>query len=634
MKHNPKSPHWLNKDRFVLSNGHSVALLYSILHLYGYDLSLDDLKHFRQLHSKTPGHPEAGFPGIDVTTGPLGQGICNAVGMALAQQHVAARFNKPGFEISDNYTYSILGDGCMMEGVASEACSLAGHLKLSKLIAFYDDNHISIDGSTDVAFTEDVNKRFEAYGWEVKWIKDGMNDLDGIQKALEDAKKSDKPTLIRVTTVIGYGSVLQGTAKVHGAPLKADDILQFKKKLGVDPYKTFDVSKQVYDYFHKLAATHAQEESNWNSLVESYATKFPELGAELKRRINGEYPEGWEKLLPTFSPEDKPLASRKLSEQVLTTLYNNIPELIGGSADLTGSNLTRASDAVDFQPPSTGLGDYSGRYIRYGVREHGMAAISNGIAAYGYNFVPFAATFLNFVSYASGAVRLSSLSHHHVIYIATHDSIGLGEDGPTHQPIETLIHFRSVPNTSVWRPADGNETSAAYLVSMKNKKTPSILALSRQNLPQLEGSSIEKAVKGGYIVYDGSKGGKADVAIVSTGSEVSIAVDAAKLLGSEGLKVNVISLPDWHTFDQQEQSYRLSVFPDGTPVLSFEVLSTSGWSKYSHEHFGLDTFGYSGKAPEIYKYLEFTPEGVAARAKKVAEFYKSVQVKSPLNKAL
>lgn len=630
MKQNPKSPHWLNKDRFVLSNGHAVALLYSILHLSGYDLSIDDLKNFRQVDSKTPGHPEAGAPGIDVTTGPLGQGISNAVGFALAQQHVAARYNKPGFTISDNYTYAIVGDGCLQEGVASEACSLAGHLQLKNLITFYDDNHISIDGDTNVAFTEDVNKRFEAYGWNVLWVKDGMNDIAGINKAIAEAKKSDKPTLIRLTTIIGYGSLKEGTAGVHGSPLKPDDVAQLKEKLHFDPKKSFQVPDEVYQLYHAISERGAAEEEKWNKTVEAYAEKYPELGAELKRRISGQLPEGWEQKLPTFTASDKAVATRKLSEGVISALYDIVPELIGGSADLTGSNLTRAADAVDFQPPYTGLGDYSGRYIRFGVREHGMAAICNGISGYGYNLIPFGGTFLNFVSYAAGAVRLSALSQHQVIYVATHDSIGLGEDGPTHQPVETLAHLRAIPNLAVWRPADGNETSAAYLTALKSKKNPSVIALSRQNLPQLEGSSIEKASKGGYIVHETKN---PQVAVVATGSEVSIAVDAAKLLAEQGIDANVISLPDWHTFDLQPREYRLSVFPDGVPVMSFEVLCTSGWAKYSHEHFGMDRFGFSGKAPEIYKRLEFTPEGVASRAKKVIDFYKGDAVRSPLNTA-
>lgn len=606
-------------------------MLYSILHLSGYDLTIDDLKHFRQLNSNTPGHPENNKPGIDVTTGPLGQGISNAVGFAMAQAHIAARFNKPGFEISNNYTYVILGDGCMMEGVASEACSLAGHLKLKNLIAFYDDNHISIDGNTNVAFTEDVTMRFKAYDWEVLWVKDGNNDLEGIQKALEAAKKSDKPTLIRLTTTIGYGSLNQGTASVHGSPLKPDDVKQLKIKFGADPNKSFDVPEEVYAYYKSFGARGAENTKKWNALVEEYATKYPTEGAELKRRITGELPEKWEDKLPRYTVDDKAVASRKLSEGVLTALNDYVTELFGGSADLTGSNLTRAPDAVDFQPPSSGLGDYAGRYIRYGVREHGMAAIMNGIAAYGYGLKAFGGTFLNFVSYAAGAVRLSALSHLPVIYVATHDSIGLGEDGPTHQPVETLAHFRAIPNLSVWRPADGNETSAAYKVALSHTHTPSIIALSRQNLPQLAGSSIEKAARGGYVVYEVES---PKLSIVSTGSEVSIAIDAAKLLAKQGVATNVLSLPDQHTFDAQSLQYRLSVFPDGVPVLSFEALSTSGWSKYSHEHFGLDRFGASGKGPEVYKYFEFTPEGVASRGLKVVNFYKGVEVRSPLNKAL
>ncbi len=631
MKFNPKNPEWINKDRFVLSNGHSVALLYSLLHLFGYELTIDDLKNFRQLGSKTPGHPESETPGIEVTTGPLGQGISNAVGLAIAQKNFAARYNKPDFPISDSYVYSILGDGCLQEGVSSEASSLAGHLKLNNLIAFYDDNHITIDGDTNVSFTEDVNKRYEAYGWNVIWVKNGNTDTDAITKALEEAKKSDKPTLIRITTIIGYGSLQQGTHSVHGSPLKADDVKQLKEHLGFNPDETFVVPQEVYDYYHKEVTERNQKiEEEWNQLFESYKSKYPELGEELSRRLTQKLPANWESKLPTYTPSDKALASRKLSEMLLDSVFDSLPELIGGSADLTGSNLTRAKDSVDFQPDGSGIGDYNGRYIRYGVREHGMGAIMNGIAAFGANYKPYGGTFLNFVSYAAGALRLSALSGHPVIWVATHDSIGLGEDGPTHQPIETLAHFRAIPNLKVWRPADGNEVSAAYKVALEQNHTPSVIALSRQNLPQLEGSSIEKAAKGGYVLQDVAE---PQVIIVSTGSEVSISVDAAKLLKEQGVAARVVSLPDTHTFDRQPKEYQLSVFPDGVPIMSVEVLATSGWAKYSHEQFGIDRFGASGKATDVYKFFEFTPEGIAKRAVKTVDFYKGSKIVSPLNKA-
>ena len=632
MRFNPKNPDWINRDRFVLSNGHAVALLYSLLHLFGYPLTIDDLKNFRQLGSKTPGHPEAETPGIEVTTGPLGQGISNAVGLAIAQKQFAARYNKPDFTLSDNYTYVILGDGCLQEGVASEACSLAGHLQLNNLIAFYDDNHITIDGNTNVSFTEDVNKRFEAYGWEVQWIKDGNNDLNAINKALEQAKKSNKPTLIRLTTIIGYGSLQQGTHSVHGSPLKADDIKQLKEKLGFNPEENFVVPQEVYDYYNKETIQPGQKlEEEWNALFKSYSEKYPEQAKEITRRLSGELPSGWEEKLPSYTKDDKALATRKLSEMLLDSIFDYIPELIGGSADLTGSNLTRSKEATDFQPDDAPAeGNYAGRYIRYGVREHGMGAIMNGISAFGANYKAYGGTFLNFVSYAAGAVRLSALSGHPVVWVATHDSIGLGEDGPTHQPIETLAHFRATPNLKVWRPADGNEVSAAYKVALGSKHTPSIIALSRQNLPQLEGSSVAKAEKGGYVVKEAAD---AQVILVATGSEVSLAIEGAEALAAKGVSARVVSLPDQHTFDQQSKEYRLSVLPDGIPIVSIEVLTTTGWAKYSHEQFGIDRFGASGKASDVYKFFEFTADGVADRALKTIEFYKGSKIVSPLNKA-
>lgn len=632
MRMNPKNPSWVNRDRFVLSNGHACALLYSLLHLFGYDVTIDDLKNFRQLGSKTPGHPEFELPGVEVTTGPLGQGISNAVGLAIAQANFSATYNKPGFILSDNYTYTFLGDGCLQEGVSSEACSLAGHLQLGNLIAFWDDNKITIDGHTDVSFSEDVVKRYEAYGWEVLHIENGNEDLDAINEALEKAKLSkSKPTLIRMATTIGFGSLKAGSHSVHGSPLSSDDLKQLKSNLGFKPNESFVVPQEVYDYYHKSTIEPGLiANQDWDKLLEQYSVKYPELGLELNRRLAGELPQGWESKLPLFKPTDSAIASRKLSEMVLQAICNDIPEIIGGSADLTSSNLTRWKEAVDFQPPSSGLGDYTGRYIRYGVREHGMGAIMNGISAYGANFKPYGGTFLNFVSYAAGAIRLAALSGHPVIWVATHDSIGLGEDGPTHQPIETLAHFRALPNIQVWRPADGNETSAAYKVSLESKHTPAILALSRQNLPQLEGSSMEKASKGGYILKDVEN---PDIILVSTGSEVSITVDASKCLSERNFKARVVSMPDFFTFDQQSKDYRLSIFPDGVPIMSIEVLSTSGWSKYAHESFGIDRFGVSGKASDVYKFFDFTPEGIASRAEKTINFYKGKQVFSPLNRA-
>ncbi|KAJ5901897.1 Transketolase C-terminal/Pyruvate-ferredoxin oxidoreductase domain II [Penicillium taxi] len=631
MNFNPKNPDWVNRDRFVLSNGHGCMLQYALLHLFGYDLSLDDLKAFRQIGSKTPGHPEAhDTPGIEVTTGPLGQGFSNAVGLAIAQAHSGGVYNKPGFELFNNYTYTFFGDGCAMEGIASEAASMAGHLKLGNLIAIYDDNHISIDGDTKCAFTEDVLQRFEAYGWHTVWVKDGDNDLEAISAAiLECQKVTDKPSVIKLTTTIGFGSKLQGTHGVHGNPLKADDAAHVKSLFGFDPAKTFDVPQEVYDLYSKHAAQGAAKEQEWNQLFQNYQAKYPTEGADLARRLAGKLPEGWEKALPVYKSTDPAIASRKLSETVLEKINKVVPELLSGSADLTGSNNTRWSDAVDFQPPVLGIGEWSGRYLRYGVREHAMGAVMNGLAAYG-TVIPAGGTFLNFVSYAAGAVRLSALSRVRVIHVATHDSIGLGEDGPTHQPIETLAHFRALPNCMVWRPADGNETSAAYYVALTSRETPSIFALTRQNLPQLENSSIERASKGGYVAVEAAN---AAVTLVATGSEVGLCVDAAKYLESQGVAARVVSIPCWEVFDAQSKEYRLSVIPDGIPSLSVEVCTTLGWERYSHEQFGLNRFGASGPYKEVYAKFEFTPEGISKRALATINFWKGIPVRSPINRA-
>ncbi|PWN53838.1 putative transketolase [Violaceomyces palustris] len=629
---NPKNSKWANRDRFVLSNGHGCVLQYMILHLLGYkDTPMEELKRFRQLDSKTPGHPEKDHTdGIEVTTGPLGQGFANAVGLAIAQANLAATFNKDGFPIFTNKTYMFTGDGCLQEGVASEAASLAGHLKLGNLIAIYDDNHISIDGDTACSFTEDVEQRFLAYGWHVLHVNDGDKDLEGMYKAIEEAQKvTDKPTLIRLKTTIGFGSLQQGNASTHGAPLKADDIKQLKTKLGFNPDESFVVPEEVYAAFKEIADRGATAEAAWNDLFKSYAEKFPTEHSEVARRIARKLPEGWEKALPTYTPSDAAVASRKLSETVLAKLANAIPELVGGSADLTGSNLTRWGNAVDFQHPSTKLGDYSGRYIRYGVREHAMGAIMNGIDAYGMH-IPTAGTFLNFVSYAIGAVRLSALSNHRVIWVATHDSIGLGEDGPTHQPVETAIALRAIPNLMFWRPADGNETSGAYLVAIESANTPSVLALSRQNLPQLEGSSIEKAAKGAYVLVEAEN---ADVTLVATGSEVSIANGAVAKLAEKGIKARLVSMPCTSVFDKQDLAYRKSVLPSGAPIVSVEVYSSLGWSKYSHAHVAIDgRFGASAPAGELYKKFKFTPEDIAAKAERVIAHYKKANapVLSPI----
>lgn len=633
---NPKDSAWFNRDRFVLSNGHACALQYILLHLLGYKLSLQDLKDFRQIDSKTPGHPEFHHTdGIEVTTGPLGQGFSNAVGLAIAEAHLGATYNKDGFPIVKNFTYVFAGDGCLMEGVASEAASIAGHQQLGSLIVIYDDNHISIDGDTNVAFTEDVAKRFEAYGWQVLTVEHGNTNLDGIYNAITQAQQeTSKPTIIKLSTIIGYGSLQQGTHGVHGSPLKKDDIAQLKTALGFDPNATFVVPPTTTEVYGLIAKRGAEKQAEWNALLASYKEKYPTEHAELTRRIAGELPEGWEKKLPVLTTADKAVASRKLSENVLTAIHDTLPELFGGSADLTGSNLTRVKNDVDFQPPSTGLGTYAGRYFRYGVREHAMGAIMNGLSAYG-GIIPFGGTFLNFVSYAVGALRLSALSGHQVIWVATHDSIGLGEDGPTHQPVEVVAHLRAIPNLAVWRPADGNETSAAYLVALQSKHTPSVLALSRQNLPQLENSTIANASKGGYVIHE-VEGGAEDLTIVSTGSEVAIAVEAAGILQKEGKKVRVVSLPSWEVFDAQPEEYRLSILRSGAPILSVEAYSTLGWERYSHEQFGLKAWGASGPYEKVYEKFGLTGPNIAVQGNKVIDFYKKKggEVITPLLKAL
>lgn len=462
LRANPSNSQWWARDRFVLSNGHACALQYSMLHLLGYKLSLDDLKAFRQLDSKTPGHPEAHMTdGVEVTTGPLGQGVANAVGLAIAQAHLAATYHRsPKYEqLFNHHTFCIVGDGCLQEGVAAEAMSLAGHLKLHKLIFLYDDNRIQIDGDTDLAFTENVMERMRSYGFHVIDVENGDSDLTGMDRAIEEAKNSkERPTFIKIRTTIGIGSKHQGTEKVHGAPLGADELKAVKRVFGFDEEKSFHVPAQVSQFFAELKVKSEAMEREWQALFADYAKDFPELASELTRRFSGRLPSDWQSSLPVYSPSDAPVATRKLSENVLNGIADRLPELVGGSADLTGSNLTRWKTAVDFQHPASGLGDYRGRYLRFGVREHAMCSIMNGLAAYG-AFIPFGATFLNFISYGLGGVRLTCLSHFRALFIMTHDSIGLGEDGPTHQPIETLAGLRALPNVFVIRPADGNEAS-------------------------------------------------------------------------------------------------------------------------------------------------------------------------------
>jgi len=623
-KANPTDSNWLARDRFVLSNGHASALQYSVYHLLGYDISLQDLKDFRQYKSKTPGHPEVGMTdGIEVTTGPLGQGISNAVGLAIAEAHLAKTFNRGDYKVFDNYTYAIVGDGCLEEGINYEAASLAGHYKLGKLIVLYDANGIQIDGDVGITFTENVSKRFEAQGWHVQEVADGNNDLEAISKAIEAAKaETSKPSLIKINTTIGFGSQKQGTEKVHGAPLGADDVAFSKKSLGFNPEESFVVPPEVKKFYDAVCQEGVEAEKNWKKMYEKYAAEYPELAAEIERRKQNKLKEGWEDKLPRFTSKDAAVATRKLSQGVLNIVCNELPEIVGGSADLSGSNLTQWKGSVDFQADETGRGTYAGRFFHFGVREHVMAAIMNGISAYRFGFIPFGSTFLNFISYASGALRLSALSKHQVLYIMTHDSIGVGEDGPTHQPIETFAALRAQPNLNVVRPADGNEVSAAYLQALTSKTTPTVLCLTRQNVPHLQGSSIENAMKGGYVLQDEPN---PKIILAGTGSEVSLCVEAAKLLKQENIPSRVVSLPCLSLFDAQGPEYRNKVLPKGIPVLSVEAGSTYGWAKYAHMSIGIDSFGISAPAGKIFEHFGLVPVEVAKKAKLlISEFPKMV----------
>ena len=614
MQFNPKNPNWFNRDRFVLSAGHGCMLQYALLYLTGYDsVTLDDIKQFRQWQSTTPGHPE-NFEtlGVEVTTGPLGQGICNGVGLAMAEAHLAARFNKPDSTVVDHYTYVILGDGCNMEGVSGEACSLAGHLGLGKLIALYDDNHISIDGSTDIAFTEDVSKRFEAYGWHVLHVENGNTDLDAITKAIEDAKAvTDKPTMIKVTTTIGYGSPNKGdTSGVHGAPLGTDEIKLTRESLGWT-CGDFEVPEDALAHMRKAVERGASYQAEWEEALAAYRTKYPEDAALLERMIAGNLPENWADALPTYVVDDKAIATRKTSEATLNALAPALPELIGGSADLAKSNNTLMKISGDFQK-----GAYENRNLRFGVREHGMGAICNGIALHNSGLIPYCATFLVFADYMRAAIRLSALSQAGVIYVMTHDSIGLGEDGPTHQPVETIASLRAIPNLTVIRPADGNETSGAYKIAVANRKTPTLMAFSRQNLPQLAGSSIDSVAQGAYILSDSD--GTPDIILIGTGSEVSLCVEAATQLTAAGKKVRVVSMPSWELFDAQDAAYQESVLPKAvTKRLAVEAGISMGWCRYvgaEGDVISVDRFGASAPGKTIMKEFGYTVENVVARA--------------------
>ena len=615
LRFNPKNPQWVNRDRFVLSAGHGCMLQYALMYLTGYDsVPLEEIKQFRQWKSKTPGHPENFVTeGVEVTTGPLGQGIANGVGLALAEAHLAARFNKPDAKIIDHYTYVILGDGCNMEGISGEACSLAGHWGLGKLIALYDDNHISIDGSTDIAFTEDVSKRFEAYGWHVQHVENGNTDLDAIANAIAAAKAvTDKPSMIKITTTIGYGSPNKSnTADVHGAALGATEIELTRKALGWE-YEPFVVPDDVLSRFRQAVDKGATAETDWNKLFSEYQAKYPAEAALFEQLTTGQLPEGWEQALPVYKPEDKALASRKHSEICLNALAGVLPGLIGGSADLTHSNYTELEHFGNFQK-----GSYQERNVHFGVREHAMGAICNGIALHNTGLIPYGATFLIFTDYMRNSIRLSALSETRVIWVMTHDSIALGEDGPTHQPVEHVASLRAIPNLLVMRPGDGTETSGAYKVAVSETKRPTLLALSRQNLPNLAGTSLAGVAKGAYIITDCE--GTPDVILIGTGGELYLCDKAAAVLKEAGIKARVVSMPCWELFEEQSAEYKESVLPKAVKKrLAVEAGSTMGWHRYITDEgdvLGVDTFGASAPGGVILEKFGFTVDNVVAKAK-------------------
>lgn len=618
MKHNPANPDWADRDRFILSNGHGSMLIYSLLHLTGYDLSMDDLKDFRQLHSKTPGHPEYGYaPGVETTTGPLGQGITNAVGMALAEKTMAAQFNRDGHDIVDHYTYCFLGDGCMMEGISHEACALAGTWGLGKLVAFYDDNGISIDGHVEGWFTDDTPKRFESYGWHVIRDVDG-HDAEALRNATLEARSvTDRPTLICAKTVIGQGSPnLCGTHDCHGAPLGDDEIAKTRENIGWS-HEPFVIPDDVYSGWDARGKG-ADAENAWNEKFDAYKAAHPELAAEFTRRMAGDLPENWAEVADTFVKQTAENAasipSRKASQLSIEGYAKALPEFLGGSADLSPSNLTTWSNSVSI------MDDAAGNYISYGVREFGMSAIMNGVALHG-GFLPYGATFLMFSEYARNALRMAALMKQRSLFVYTHDSIGLGEDGPTHQPIEQIATLRMIPNMSVWRPADAVESAVAWRCAIEKADGPSCLIFSRQNLDHQERSddALANIAKGGYVLSDCD--GTADVILIATGSEVGITMDAAKELTGKGKKVRVVSMPCTSSFDAQSDEYKESVLPAAvTARVAVEAGVTYAWGQYvglNGKVIGLNRFGESAPAGELFKEFGFTVENVVATAESV-----------------
>jgi len=619
LRHNPANPKWVDRDRFVLSNGHGSMLLYSLLHLAGYDLPMDELRNFRQLHSRTPGHPEYGYaPGVETTTGPLGQGITNAVGMAIAEKALAGQFNRDGHHLVDHYTYVFLGDGCLMEGISHEACSLAGTLGLGKLIAYYDDNGISIDGHVEGWFTDDTPKRFEAYGWHVVRDVDGHNP-EAVRKATLEARSvNDRPSLICCKTVIGYGAPnLCGSHDCHGAPLGADEIRAARENLGWN-YEPFVVPQEIYAGWDARAKGSAAEAA-WNDKLAAYRKAYPDLAAEFERRVAGQLPGDWADQAAAFvagvAAKGETIASRKASQNALNGFGPLLPELLGGSADLAGSNLTlwKGSKGI-----SNTVSD--GNYIYYGVREFGMSAIMNGVALHG-GFIPYGATFLMFSEYARNALRMAALMKVPSIFVYTHDSIGLGEDGPTHQGVEQTATLRLIPNMSVWRPCDAVESAVAWKLAIERKGGPSCLIFSRQNLPHQQRSDAQIAdiARGGYILSEAA-GGAPEAVIIATGSEVGLAIEAQQLLAARGRKVRVVSMPSTDAFDAQDAAWRGQVLPAGVPRVAVEAGVTAGWYKYvglEGRVVGLDRFGESAPAGVLFKHFGFTGENVARAVEEV-----------------
>jgi len=626
LRHNPANPQWADRDRFVLSNGHGSMLIYALLHLTGYDLPMQELKNFRQLHSKTAGHPEVGItPGVETTTGPLGQGITNAVGMALAEKLLAAEFNRPGHSIVDHRTYVFLGDGCLMEGISHEAVALAGAWKLGKLIALYDDNGISIDGQVAPWFVDDTPARFEACGWQVIRAVDG-HDADAVDAAIAQAQRStDKPTLICCKTAIGKGSPNRAnTAKAHGEPLGAAEIQLTREALGW-PHAPFEVPKEVYAAWDAKAAGKAAEKA-WNTRFAAYQKAFPAEAAEFLRRMAGELPKGFDQLVVDTAvaahTQAETVASRKASQLALEAFTAALPELLGGSADLTGSNLTNTKSTPNLRFDASGAvvkneAGVGGRHINYGVREFGMAAIMNGVALHG-GYIPYGGTFLTFSDYSRNAIRMAALMKQRVVHVFTHDSIGLGEDGPTHQSIEHAASLRLIPNLDVWRPGDTAETAIAWAVALQNRDKPTALLLSRQNLPYAPKKDLSDIRKGAYVLSEPADVGfkkdkKAKAVILATGSEVQLALKAQQLLAEQKVPVRVVSVPSTTTFDRQSVDYKKAVLPKGLPRVAVEMGSTDGWWKYGCAAVvGIDSYGESAPAPVLFQHFGFTPENVAA----------------------